>query len=93
MKKYEFQIRIKVLNEEPLFKYVKGIRNAYETLTLDIEFNVRVCLLFDMALTEYRIPTLKEIREVALNGTTEHYNIVTYDGTTVVEFTISLFNK
>lgn len=93
MKKYKFQIRLDLYGQEPLFKEVQGIRSAYKELTEHIEHNVRFCLAFKMPISEYRIPTIAEITDAALNGSTYTYNIVHQSGIVQAKFTISLSNK
>lgn len=93
MKKYEFQIRLDIYGQEPLFKYVNGIRPAYKELTNDIEHNVRFSSIFNVSISEYRTPTIAEITDVAHNRSTYTYNIVLHSGIVQAKFTISLFNK
>ena len=93
MKKYEFQIRLDIYGQEPLFKYVYGIQPAYKELTNDIEHNVRFSSIFNVPIKEYRIPTIAEITYVAHHGRPKTYNIVLHSGIVQAKFTISLFNK
>lgn len=93
MKKIQFQIRLDIYGQEPLFKYVNGISNAYRELTEDIEHNVRFSSIFNVRISEYRKPTFAEISDVAHNGSTYTYDIVLHSGIVQAKFTISLFKK